>query len=93
MSTTHERGRELEQLFGGFLSRHGYDLRCNVVIEGRSGARHELGSVSWSISTRMTQCTAPWLPSKAAPVHPSWFSATKRIDRYLSVVQARAEDG
>jgi hypothetical protein len=33
------------------------------------------------------------LPSKAAPVHPGWFSATKRIDRCLSVVQARAEDG
>ncbi len=45
VSTTHRRGRELEQLLGGFLTRHGYQVRYNVVIEGRSGARHELDVV------------------------------------------------
>jgi hypothetical protein len=35
----------------------------------------------------------PDFPRKAAPVHPSWFSAIKRIDRCLSVVQVRAKDG
>ncbi len=43
--SAHERGRELEQLLGGFLSQHGYQVRYNVVIEGRSGARHELDVV------------------------------------------------
>jgi hypothetical protein len=45
VSTTHERGRELEQLLGGYLALHNYQVCHNVVIEGRSGARHELDVV------------------------------------------------
>lgn len=45
MSTTQERGRALEQQIGAFLSQHGYTVRCNVMVEGRSGARHELDVV------------------------------------------------
>jgi hypothetical protein len=37
-----ERGRRLEQDIGAFFQRNGYDVRWNQVIEGRSGARHEI---------------------------------------------------
>ena len=40
-----DRGRALEQQIGAFLTQHGYAVRCNVMVEGRSGARHELDVV------------------------------------------------
>ena len=37
-----EVGRDLEQRVAAFLAGHGYATRCNVVLEGRSGGRHEI---------------------------------------------------
>jgi hypothetical protein len=45
VTTTQDRGRALEQQIGAFLTQHGYAVRCNVMVEGRSGARHELDVV------------------------------------------------
>jgi len=45
MSTTHERGRALEEQIGNFLAHHGYQVRWNLVLQGRSGASHELDVV------------------------------------------------
>lgn len=37
-----ERGRALEQQIAAFFASHGYQVRTNVVLEGRSGGRHEI---------------------------------------------------
>jgi len=39
------RGQDLEQRIAAFLRAHGYEVSTNVVLEGRSGARHELDVV------------------------------------------------
>ena len=35
-------GRQLEQRVAAFLQTHGYETRCNEILEGRSGGRHEV---------------------------------------------------
>ncbi|MFN8109207.1 MAG: restriction endonuclease [Thermoleophilia bacterium] len=44
MSTgsTTARGRELERVVARLFTAHGYDVRCNEIVTGRSGARHEI---------------------------------------------------
>jgi hypothetical protein len=37
-----DRGRALEQQIAGYFARHGYQVRTNVVLTGRSGGRHEI---------------------------------------------------
>jgi hypothetical protein len=37
-----DQGRRLEQGVAAFFQSHGYQARCNVVLEGRSGGRHEV---------------------------------------------------
>lgn len=37
-----ERGRELERRVADYFAVHGYEVRRNVLLEGRSGARHEV---------------------------------------------------
>src|SRR5262245_42805170 len=37
-----ETGRRLEQQMAVFFQTHGYAARCNEVLEGRSGGRHEI---------------------------------------------------
>ncbi|MGH9132402.1 MAG: restriction endonuclease, partial [Ilumatobacteraceae bacterium] len=39
---TRAKGADLEQRVAAFLRDAGYDVRTNVVLEGRSGARHEI---------------------------------------------------
>jgi hypothetical protein len=42
MNVAHEKGRELEKRIAAFLRTHGYQVSTNVVLEGRSGLRHEI---------------------------------------------------
>ena len=35
-------GRDLEQRVATYFGQHGYETRCNAVLEGRSGGRHEI---------------------------------------------------
>lgn len=37
-----EVGRQLEQRIAVFFGTHGYHARCNEILEGRSGGRHEI---------------------------------------------------
>jgi hypothetical protein len=45
MSTSIDKGRDLEQRMAAFLRTHGYEVSTNLVIAGRSGANHELDVV------------------------------------------------
>jgi hypothetical protein len=45
LSLDQDKGRDLERRIAAFLESHGYEVSSNVVIEGRSGARHELDVV------------------------------------------------
>ncbi len=42
LETTAERGARLEQAVAAYLATQGYATETNVVIEGRSGGRHEI---------------------------------------------------
>jgi hypothetical protein len=41
-TTPTNDGRALESAIASFFTAHGYDVRTNVVLEGRSGGRHEI---------------------------------------------------
>ena len=41
-SARRSKGAELEQQIARFIESLGYDVRTNVVLEGRSGSRHEI---------------------------------------------------
>lgn len=42
METTAQRGARLEQAVAAYLAAQGYAVETNVVVEGRSGGRHEV---------------------------------------------------
>lgn len=42
MTSAVEQGRRLEAQVAAFFGRNGYEARCNQVLEGRSGGRHEV---------------------------------------------------
>jgi hypothetical protein len=42
MRSSVEVGRDLEQRIAAFFASHGYTTDCNVIVEGRSGGRHEI---------------------------------------------------
>ncbi|HVF20897.1 MAG TPA: restriction endonuclease [Mycobacteriales bacterium] len=42
MTSTVEQGRRLESRMATFFATHGYQTRCNQVVEGRTGGRHEI---------------------------------------------------
>ncbi|MGA2037424.1 MAG: restriction endonuclease, partial [Acidimicrobiales bacterium] len=45
MSTERDKGRDLEERVAAILRGHDYKVATNVVLKGRSGARHELDVV------------------------------------------------
>jgi hypothetical protein len=42
VTSSADLGRQLEQRVGAFFRSNGYDARCNEILEGRSGGRHEI---------------------------------------------------
>ena len=42
MGSPFDQGRQLEERIAAFFGTHGYVTRCNAVLEGRSGGRHEI---------------------------------------------------
>ena len=46
MGSSAEIGSQLEQRIAAFFRANGYHARCNEVIEGRSGGRHEVDVVA-----------------------------------------------
>lgn len=48
------QGRELEQQVAAYFRAHGYEVSCNVILEGRSGGRHEVDVLAVKSDTLTT---------------------------------------
>lgn len=63
-----ERGKELEERVAAHLGAHGYQVRRNVVVQGRSGARHEVDVLAEKSDTLTTYRVAVECKAWRVPV-------------------------
>jgi hypothetical protein len=68
MDGPHARGRRLEATIAGLFAAHGYDVECNALRTGRSGARHEVDVLAERTDALLTSRVGVECKHWAAPV-------------------------
>lgn len=94
-----ERGRELEDRVAAHLDAHGYRVRRNVVVVGRSGARHEVDVLAEKVDSLTTYRVAVECKAWRVPVGQdvvsklAWVMSDLGLHKGIVVSLAGAERG
>ena len=80
-----ERGRELEQQIAQYFARHGYQVRTNVVLTGRSGGRHEIDVLAEKSDTLTTYRLAVECKAHQQPIEKGVVSKLDYVMRDLGL--------